>query len=685
MDWITEELASLSLGDKRLDNRAHFMPICLSQGYNMFKLRSRNFSFSILLFIFLLFTTTNNALGYEVFLAENKGLPEVIMYKLEKENKTPRQVMQELIQGNYLILVDTQLAKEKLDMDWMDSDPRKIMTPPLGRTFTDILIIYRMETGGYGLLAGPRGIKKDEYVTVLTGAKKKIAEGFEKRRFFINRPSLISGFKVGHYIDSSTKGGPGKFITYASSKRPKDCFPRWTFSSPVNQDKIAYSNTIFTKNQQTKYPLVVAVDNVKPFGVVTLNTESCNSYYDYCCPYLTPRNEAPALYTTGQVIPGNLYQKHKVVFLDIGCGYTLMYRASQLLDLLFYEIGYITSVTNHEKTFLFLNNDQTLNNEGGWYTMDFQFLKDLISQLVSGNTKDYVIPLTKVTNPNCGNTNLVPLKEIMDILSNLDLDVIKKGENVDATSSTFSSIISTPSSTASADSKLDEKQIGEEWYDDYMINEILGLCFDGIPRLQRMTAINAEAENGEIFLNNLIARETNIRESELTPGELIHQLIVPINLGEYNPHMGTAGSHWVGLYILRHPDNGGPIQIWYFDPFGEDMPAHLEVGLYVIYPSAQLTVIPIRFQNDWHNCGTWIIEIFKYLVASGKVPPEDFDIREARLEHTRQLRQAGRLMPDTAATQNFTQFDSEGVFIHNLRRLMPIMSLMSSSHSDSQT
>ncbi len=184
------------------------------------------------------------------------------------------------------------------------------------------------------------------------------------------------------------------------------------------------------------------------------------------------------------------------------------------------------------------------------------------------------------------------------------------------------------------------------WYNDDMVNGLMDLYFDNLG-LGRMHAINVNAAAGEIFLQNLRQRENDIRRHEQETGELIHRVVIPVNLGAYDPHVEVAGTHWAGLYILRHPEGGGHPQIWYFDPLGNGIPSDPDLArlLHDLYPTAQLNVNPFRFQYDDYNCGPWIIEIFRSLIDGGPLPGEIFDIKKARLEHAERLGQELTLQP----------------------------------------
>ena len=59
------------------------------------------------------------------------------------------------------------------------------------------------------------------------------------------------------------------------------------------------------------------------------------------------------------------------------------------------------------------------------------------------------------------------------------------------------------------------------------------------------------------------------------------------------------------------------------------MPDSLVKVLQAIYPNTgtkDYLVSSLKFQNDGYNCGPWVVEIFRYLVKMGTLPPENFDI-----------------------------------------------------------
>ena len=171
------------------------------------------------------------------------------------------------------------------------------------------------------------------------------------------------------------------------------------------------------------------------------------------------------------------------------------------------------------------------------------------------------------------------------------------------------------------------------WYTDDMINELMDHYFGNLD-FGRMHAININADRGGVLLQNLRQREELIAQLERL-GTVVPHLLVPVNLGRYDPNIQTTGDHWVGLYIVRHPINSRGPQILYFDPLGNSMPIELRLLLQDVYPTAEYVVNPIRFQYDGYNCGPWIVEIFRSLVRTNGIhlPPENLDIEAVRLEH----------------------------------------------------
>lgn len=234
--------------------------------------------------------------------------------------------------------------------------------------------------------------------------------------------------------------------------------------------------------------------------------------------------------------------------------------------------------------------------------------------------------LEAITNKNMVQTKVVePLLRLrLSSLQNMLRDVRQ--------------VISSTEVSSTVSAGIARKMIGyvdrmTAWYTDDMINELMDHYFDNLD-LGRMHAININAESGNIFLQNLRQREELITHLEHL-GVTVPQLIMPVNLGRYNPNVQTTGDHWVGLYIVRHPVDGERPRILYFDPLGNPIPMELLLLLQNVYPTAEYIVNPIRFQYDGYNCGPWIIEIFRSLVRTNgmQLPPENFDIEAARLEH----------------------------------------------------
>jgi hypothetical protein len=167
----------------------------------------------------------------------------------------------------------------------------------------------------------------------------------------------------------------------------------------------------------------------------------------------------------------------------------------------------------------------------------------------------------------------------------------------------------------------------DRWYDDDDINRLMDALFDNVPRLTPTHALNINADGGEIFRANLMAREENIRRGV----ERIDRILIPVNLGAYDPAAGIAGTHWAGLRINRAQTAEGRAQIRYFDPLGNEMPDRLRAILNEVYPNAEIIVNRQRFQFDGCNCGPWVIEIFEHLERYGDFPAIAMrDIRTVR-------------------------------------------------------
>jgi hypothetical protein len=208
--------------------------------------------------------------------------------------------------------------------------------------------------------------------------------------------------------------------------------------------------------------------------------------------------------------------------------------------------------------------------------------------------------------------------------------------------------------------------IRDRWYDDDDINRLMDTLFGNLPGLTLTHALNINAEGGDVFRDNLRAREENIRAG----AERINRILIPVNLGAYNPAAGIAGTHWAGLRIDRAQTAEGRVRIRYFDPLGNDIPDRLRNILIEVYPNAEIIVNRHRFQVDGCNCGPWVIEIFEHLERDGEFPAVPRDITTVRNGYRRILaapgylgRRASSASPGSVVTTIAGSGDRVGVFI----------------------
>ena len=210
---------------------------------------------------------------------------------------------------------------------------------------------------------------------------------------------------------------------------------------------------------------------------------------------------------------------------------------------------------------------------------------------------------------------------------------------------------------------LEEQDIDQDthWYSDDEINALLEHYIGEKLGSGLMHAINLDQNAGATLQENLEARERQLRQLEEQIGLRTPTIVLPINLGRFNPSGGeSTGNHWAALFI-HHPEQTAegsssvstdtPI-ITYIDPFGRPIPEQLQRILDRHYSEAEIVNPSIRFQYDGYNCGPWIIEILRCLVATDgrEVTPELFNINSARIEHLECL---NTLSISTPATMHF--------------------------------
>ena len=173
------------------------------------------------------------------------------------------------------------------------------------------------------------------------------------------------------------------------------------------------------------------------------------------------------------------------------------------------------------------------------------------------------------------------------------------------------------------------KQHVSSWYTDDNISQLMDAILRNRPDVQYMNGINIDLGRGSVFLQNLLTREQNIAVHEGKTGELINQVFVPINLGGMN-NQSVMGEHWTGLIIVR-PRNNRPAIVYYFDPFGNAMPAMLRQAIRLVYPGVTIRYNSLVYQQDSINCGAWVVEFFRQFVLYGAMFPQaNTDIGKVR-------------------------------------------------------
>ena len=176
----------------------------------------------------------------------------------------------------------------------------------------------------------------------------------------------------------------------------------------------------------------------------------------------------------------------------------------------------------------------------------------------------------------------------------------------------------------------------DNWYTDDHINRLLRYYLDAtvLTGARQLVAINLNADDGEVLSANLRDQQRLLADA----AEELNHLLIPINIGNCDPSRLVAGQHWVALYLDFN--NRDFPRVTYFDPLGGDAPEALIKIIKELYPNiTDITSDKKVYQRDSFNCGLWVIEFFRHLLAGGKANhlPMDLDVDEIRPEHLEAL------------------------------------------------
>jgi hypothetical protein len=178
-------------------------------------------------------------------------------------------------------------------------------------------------------------------------------------------------------------------------------------------------------------------------------------------------------------------------------------------------------------------------------------------------------------------------------------------------------------------SSKDQSKEDTAWYSDDEMQILLNHYSKQHPDvtvLNPMLGNNWQGEEGTVntLKENLIEFHAQ-RLTSISSGRPVdNKVIIPINLNQ---------NHWVFLYLCYTENNIIP-SIYYFDPFGEPVPAILQsiIKNSKLYPQAKITPIGQRTQYDGYNCGPWVIEAAR-AILEGREVDEQLAIAEARRRH----------------------------------------------------
>jgi len=159
----------------------------------------------------------------------------------------------------------------------------------------------------------------------------------------------------------------------------------------------------------------------------------------------------------------------------------------------------------------------------------------------------------------------------------------------------------------------------EHWYDRLEIDRLLTHYFREDATVFRAGAVSLEEMNNDPFIHAIQDMHTRVALNEgITRG------VLPINL---------RGNHWVLLYFLFPTGANDRAEIYYFDPFEEEMPPRMGAILAQFYKDKAPTILEGRVQEDGYNCGPWVVEAARAMAINGALPERGFDIHACREEH----------------------------------------------------
>lgn len=162
------------------------------------------------------------------------------------------------------------------------------------------------------------------------------------------------------------------------------------------------------------------------------------------------------------------------------------------------------------------------------------------------------------------------------------------------------------------------------WYTHDEMSRLLDNIFGNNDDVDVFTAIDGTQFQGATLVDNLNDRLMQHIANESLGLKKPKHLVLPVNIN---------GNHWVALDINLSND-ANPL-VAYVDPFGKAMPKNIEDAIKSVFPgisNANLIVSPIRLQNDGYNCGPWVIESLRYIIAKGALP-DNLNIEQARRAH----------------------------------------------------
>jgi hypothetical protein len=168
------------------------------------------------------------------------------------------------------------------------------------------------------------------------------------------------------------------------------------------------------------------------------------------------------------------------------------------------------------------------------------------------------------------------------------------------------------------------------WYENGEVEQLLSSYFnEKLSEVKIFTPMLGTACDGVVenqALQTLAASFQEFVECKL-PSQ--NKVIMPLNLNN---------RHWALIYLCFETEK--ETTLYYFDPFGNEMPANVvDVFKNTVVSKTTVVNLPIRLQNDGYNCGPWIVEGARSLIQEGGLPGEGFDINQARAKQQQLLRQ----------------------------------------------